>query len=942
MTLTRVPQLNRSLVRAWCKHAMLAMLCIVSCSCAQQKSDLDHVQQAKQFQERNQWRAAIIELKNALQKNPQNLEARQLLGMIYLDVGEGEQAEKELRRAAEAGSSKGQFSAFIARAMLMQRQHEKLLAEFSPPRFDDRDGSPELWGVRAEAWAGLGKFESAQAAIAQAISQDPVPVPVMLSAARVALTRGVAAEAHDWVRRAQERAPNDPNVWLLSGDLAFVAGKYDEAVQGYQRTLDLDQRQMLTQRNLRARVGMVFALLAQGQQDAALPHIEQLLAANPKHFLSNYLRGLVAYKKTDFKTALDYLQRSSQNAPANSPVTALLGSVHYAMGNYQQAELYLTRYVDVVQDDLPARKLLGATRLKLNQPEKALEALGTASNDSNDAQLLAMLGEAAAMSGEFRTGRDYFQRALKGATNPGLLQTQLAQTLLEEGDYDHAIAELQRAAQDTHAEKRAKILTVMAYLRKGDVAAALKAAQALVAEKPTDPEMANLLGGVYLAKKDFKAARDQFQQALKLQAKFVPALMNLATLDWREKNPAAARAQFTKVLELDPKHQVAMLSLAQIEREENHPTIAVDWLEKARAADPSAVEPRLLLAQHYLRSGMLEKADGFVQEAVALRSSHPTVLSVLADLQLARQQYTQAAVTLEALIKAQPNDVNAHFRLGQTRAYLRQYALARTNLRQAMTLAPHAAAIVAALASLEVRLNNFSAALGLVDDYIKKHPAAAEGYTVRGDVLVAQGRYDVADQAYVRAIQIQSTAVLTLKRFHARSKMPGANGALELLQTWLESHPQDDAVRLALADSYRTTGRFAEAVDIYNKMLATKPNQVAVLNNLALTYLSSKDPRAIATAEAAYNLAPQHPFVADTYGWVLLQSGDAKKSKPILEQAHAKLPEQLDIQSHLAISLEQNGEPERARELLVQALKGKQSFEARPLAEAAIARLQAH
>ncbi|MBI3774598.1 MAG: tetratricopeptide repeat protein, partial [Gammaproteobacteria bacterium] len=297
--------MNMDVIRFGLIRGIVAGLCIALWSCAQDKTDLDHLQQAKLFQEQNQWRAAMIEFKNALQKNPQNLEARQLLGMLYLDIGEAESAEKELRRVAAAGSASAKLAAPIARAMLLQRQQDKLLTEFSPPRFDDHDGTPELQGVRAEALASLGKLEPAQAAIVQAISQEPVSVAVMLSAAHVALARGKVDEARNWVQRALELSPTDPDAWLLSADLAFVATQHDAAAQDYQRALDFDQRQLLTQRNLRARVGIVFSLIAQGKQEAALPHIEVLLAANPKHFLSNYLRGLAAFKMTDFKTALD-------------------------------------------------------------------------------------------------------------------------------------------------------------------------------------------------------------------------------------------------------------------------------------------------------------------------------------------------------------------------------------------------------------------------------------------------------------------------------------------------------------------------------------------------------------------------------------------------------------------------------------------------------------
>ena len=49
-------------------------------------------------------KAAGIELKNALQKDPGNAEARLLLGELYLKLGNGLAAEKEFRRAQELGT----------------------------------------------------------------------------------------------------------------------------------------------------------------------------------------------------------------------------------------------------------------------------------------------------------------------------------------------------------------------------------------------------------------------------------------------------------------------------------------------------------------------------------------------------------------------------------------------------------------------------------------------------------------------------------------------------------------------------------------------------------------------------------------------------------------------------------------------------------------------
>lgn len=380
---------------------MLAVSVILLGACAAEKSDIEHVQQGRQFHQQNQWRAALIEYKNALQKNPANQEARSALGMIYLEVGDGAAAEKELRRAVELGMNSAQAAVPIAQALLLQRQFDKIITEFSGADIAAQNASAELQAVIAEALLSQGKVAAAQAALDRALVVTPVTLPVMLSAARISAAGKNLPVAQDWLRRALELAPKDPSAWLMKGDLAAASLQHADAAAAYQHALDHDQRQLPTQRNARARVGLAFALLAQDQGDAAMPHIELLLKANSKSFFGNYLRGLAAFKKADYPTALDYLQRSAQDAPPGSPAMKMLGTVNYAMANFQQADLYLTKYVDAAVDDLAARKLLGAVRLKLQQPETVGSVLGQSKSNSNDAQILTLMGDAAAMRGDF-------------------------------------------------------------------------------------------------------------------------------------------------------------------------------------------------------------------------------------------------------------------------------------------------------------------------------------------------------------------------------------------------------------------------------------------------------------------------------------------------------------------------------------------------------------
>ena len=51
------------------------------------------LREAREFIKKGDGNAAVIQLKNSLQSNPSNVAARQLLGEIYLRVGNGPSAE---------------------------------------------------------------------------------------------------------------------------------------------------------------------------------------------------------------------------------------------------------------------------------------------------------------------------------------------------------------------------------------------------------------------------------------------------------------------------------------------------------------------------------------------------------------------------------------------------------------------------------------------------------------------------------------------------------------------------------------------------------------------------------------------------------------------------------------------------------------------------------
>jgi predicted Zn-dependent protease len=64
-------------------------------------------------------------------------------------------------------------------------------------------------------------------------------------------------------------------------------------------------------------------------------------------------------------------------------------------------------------------------------------------------------------------------------------------------------------------------------------------------------------------------------------------------------------------------------------------------------------------------------------------------------------------------------------------------------------------------------------------------------------------------------------------------------------------------------------------------------------------YYERKDPRALEYAKKAYEVAPDVAAVADTYGWILVESGELQQGIELLTKAAELDPDNQEILNHL-------------------------------------------
>src|SRR5277367_6299332 len=84
--------------------AVLALLPAMA-ACGDRKSAADYIKAAEAHLAANDVRAATVDLKNALQKEPKNTMARVMLGQTYVTFSDASSAEVELMHARDDGAT---------------------------------------------------------------------------------------------------------------------------------------------------------------------------------------------------------------------------------------------------------------------------------------------------------------------------------------------------------------------------------------------------------------------------------------------------------------------------------------------------------------------------------------------------------------------------------------------------------------------------------------------------------------------------------------------------------------------------------------------------------------------------------------------------------------------------------------------------------------------
>ena len=528
---------------------------------------------------------AVDVVQEIIQRDPNNLEARKLLGRIYLrslgDMQSGTQSQSMLKLAIE--------------------QFEQIV-RIEPGNIEDRLLLGRLYRLNNDRAKAEEEFKTA-------VRLKPDSEEAVTTLAYLYNEEGNPQRAADVLASVPE-AERTAKLYAALGFTYEQQKNYKKAVDAYRKAVDQDKD------NLDAMRGLAQNLLNDGQTDAALEQYKQIADADPQDAQAYLRMADIQRRKGQFDQALRSLDKADALVQDSLEVPYNRALIYEAQGRFDEAA-----------------KLIEGLLKKGEKPDGSYSP-GEA---NNRAVFLDRLATIYREQNKTQLAVETFRKILPlGQDNGVRAYQQIIDTYRDVKMWPEATAVAREAVQKYPEDRGLKMVLAGQEADMGEADRAVAAVKSLLKGTPEDREVYIALAQIQSRLKRYKDAEESIAQAEKLSTKTEEkdyAHFVAGSIFERQKKYDQAEEAFKRVLANDPTNAVALnyLGYMLVDRgvrvEEG-----LNLIKKAVELDPQNGAYLDSLGWAYFKLGNYELAEENLRKAVERISNDATIHQHLGDL----------------------------------------------------------------------------------------------------------------------------------------------------------------------------------------------------------------------------------------------------------------------------------------------------------------------
>ncbi|HEU4684716.1 MAG TPA: tetratricopeptide repeat protein [Nitrospira sp.] len=438
-----------------------------------------------------------------------------------------------------------------------------------------------------------------------------------------------------------------------------------------------------------------------------------------------------------------------------------------------------------------------------NYPKARVALRNVLKIDPKDAEAMYLFAQIEEKEKNWRNAVKLYQDTVDLAPHHVGALVMLAKYYLEARLTDHVLATADKILVQNPSQPQALALKIAASAATDDkVPAAVGKSEALVAQFPTEPDVAILLATLYGQLQRYRDAQAVLRRALDAHPSDMDLLNSLHRILEQAKDMAGAEVIVRRMIEVEPRNFDHRVRLARLFDFQGDHAKAESVLREAVALDPDSEERRLLLAEFLMGRKDAAAAEG-VLLAAANHLPHATKIQfALAALYERSGQALNARERYEALAlqyRGKPSGLDAKIKL----------------------------------AEMDFTAGKQAEAERQVEEVLKENPRSSEGLILAGRMALSRRNGKQAVQAF-RTVLHDQPELATVQFLLGQAYVLTGEQALarESFERAVALYPGQVDARRSLAALESQRGRHQEARARLHDLLKQRPDDVAALDML--------------------------------------------------------------------------------------------------------------
>ena len=882
---------------------------------------------------------AYIHLKNSLQKDPNNLAAKILIGEILLINGYLTDAEAEFQESLEMGADVNLVAEPLGNVWLFLNKYQAVV---------DFEGVSELSGntlrewlmIRATACTRLDDEHCALRDYNTIISKTPNFVPAINGLASIALNNSDLSKATDLVEKAISLAPDNAVAWRLKGQLAYRMGKKDDAVTYLQKSLTFKRDDPITLRNL------IDLYLESKDYDTAKLFVNEIIQDTPNDplaiLLDSWLQSRDSEQPIDNEKLTQLNEFISQLDPeliASQPMLLYIaGLTRFFNNNMEAAAKDFNAYLQKEPNDLQAVLMLSQVYMATQQDKQALLLLERYQDSlMGEPDSALVLGDLFIRQNKSFKAERLLRELETQYPNDGRLQLFKIKLMAARGKQAEALNMLEQNLEKFKHDVGFLFTYTLVNLQAEQYDTALKGVNLLNDMLPDDAEVYNLKAGILIRQGKFEQARENIKLALEKKPTLFSAKFNLAATESRLGNIDESNEIVSELLKISPQHTTTLMlkafNLTQLNRLDLAKKIYLDLL----TLTPSNVDARNRLSLIYQQQQDFENAVYHLDLLLKDNFDNSDYLMRKASLQLSLGKVDDAKKTLKVVRNLINDDPLKLLTYANIASALNDNEQIREALTRAYALDTNNNAILLRLTSFLLDERENSQAQQLLTQMSSSLKETPQYFYLLGRLEANKGNDDRAIYSFENALKIAPSydqALIAIYNYALRERY--IDTFLTSARAVIEKTEEGILAKHLLAQFLFYTQEYDESISLYLELVESTAtlNPSEAYNRLAMMHIERSLDVAEQYANEAYKLRPNSAKVLDTFGYIRALKGDLEGSLKMLRDAFARDANDPNIRYHLGYTLAKLNRIEEARKELEYAVGVERPFFKRPQAKA--------